>query len=116
MVAGTNSYKPSRQDRREQLQTELETIIGSENKVYYEPPENIKMTYPCIVLTRQRINAEYADNKVYNNLTRYKITYIDYSPDSDKIDDILTQIKGISPGDHFVFDGLHHDVFYTDKY
>lgn len=115
-MALRRKYLLPRVDRRLELQAELEGIIGSKAAVYYEPPENINMTYPCIVYTRESIRPDYADNKTYITRTRYQITYIDNEPDSENIDKIMNSIEGVSYGRHFVSDGLHHDTFYTYKY
>ena len=110
------NYKIPRSQRREVLQNALISIIGNKAKVHYEPPENVKLDYPCILFFRDRIIVEKADNKSYITKTRYKITYIDNDPDSENIDKILSSIRGVTYGDHYVADGLHHDVFYTNEY
>ena len=114
-MARRTKQRLPRKTRREELQFELEKIMHKD-KVYYEPPENIKMTYPCIVYLRDDISLRKADNGTYNHQTRYQITYIDVEPDSDKIDQLLESIEGISYSRHFVADGLHHDVFYVYRY
>ena len=38
-------------DRRLELQSELEKILGSRN-VYYQPLPSLKLQYPCIVYER----------------------------------------------------------------
>lgn len=64
------------------LQKELEELIGSRN-VYFQPPPNFKMKYPCIVYERVRINTDFADNNPYKLDNVYQITYIDSDPDSE---------------------------------
>ena len=38
-------------DRRLQLHEELCSVLGSRN-VYFQPPETIKLTYPCIIYSK----------------------------------------------------------------
>ena len=62
------------------LQTELETILGSRN-VYYQPPESVKMKYPAIVYSRKNIDNIFADDTVYTQNHAYELTVIDPNPD-----------------------------------
>ena len=64
------------------LQTELETILGSRN-VYYQPPESVKMKYPAIVYSRKNIDNIFADDTVYTQNHSYELTVIDPNPDSE---------------------------------
>ena len=66
---------------RLELQTLLEGILGSEN-VYFQPPENIKMEYPCIVYQPDFLLNNWADGGPYFQKNRYLITVIDRNPDS----------------------------------
>ena len=63
------------------LQTRLESIPGV-RKVYFQPPESIKIDYPCIIYERSRINTKFADNLHYIDKTGYTVTVIDRNPDS----------------------------------
>ena len=46
---------------RLELQTLLEDLLESTN-VYYQPPENLKMEYPCIRYYKDDIRGDYADD------------------------------------------------------
>ena len=48
-------------NRRYELQAVLEGILGSGN-VYFQPPENLKVRYDCIVYERSEIETVHADN------------------------------------------------------
>lgn len=97
---------------RTELQTELETLLGSRN-VYFQPPENIRINYPCFVYERSSLSAKFADeNERYQKYFRYQITYITKDPDTnDLIDNILSHFKYCTYERHFVMDGLNHEVF-----
>ena len=47
--------------KRVDLGNKLKEILGS-NNVYFQPPDNLKMVYPCIRYRLEGGNAEYADN------------------------------------------------------
>lgn len=94
---------------RLQLQTILKAILGS-NNVYFQPPSNIQMSYPCIVYKRSDIRTEFADNVPYNKRKRYQVTVIDQNPDSE-IPDKVAELPMASYDRSFTADNLNHDVF-----
>lgn len=96
-------------DRRLQLQSLLEDILGSGN-VYFQPPDNVVMQYPCIVYGRDGASKIFADNTGYRRRQRYQVTYIDRDPDNSVIEK-LGLLPLCSDRRSFVADGLNHDVF-----
>lgn len=95
---------------RVELQTLLEEILGSRN-VYYQPPESVKLSYPCILYLKSTIDTTYANNRSYMHKTRYMVTHIDKHPDS-KVLDKLISLPMCSFDRHFTADNLNHDSFY----
>lgn len=95
--------------QRLQLQSLLETILGSRN-VYFQAPPNTGMEYPCIIYSRDYVYTGYADNLPYSHAKRYLITSIDRNPDSD-IPDKLSNLPTARFSRHFVTENLHHDVY-----
>lgn len=96
-------------DQRISLQTKLEEILGSEN-VYFQPPSNIKMHYPCIVYTRSTGYSRFADNGSWIFRSRYQIQLISKDPDNPAFDE-LAKLPYSSYDRHYVVDNLNHDVF-----
>lgn len=96
-------------DRRLDLQEILQNIPGIA-KVYFQPPENTKLQYPCIIYERTSINQIYADNRAYFNMVRYSVTLITRSPDSDLVKRIL-ELPYCSYDRYYAADSLSHDVF-----
>jgi len=96
------------ENKRLIVQTKLEELLGS-RKVYYQPPENLKMEYPCIRYSRGGISNHHADDINYIGKTRYDIVVIDKSPDNDVIGKIL-ELPLSSYDRHYISDGLHHDI------
>lgn len=98
-------------DRRLNLQTELEELLGSRN-VYFQPPESKKLEYPCIIYNRTGFDTRYGDDKVYNAKVAYDVMVIDKDPDSDLVEKILFHFPLIHHSRHYTVDNLNHDTFY----
>jgi len=97
-------------ERRHELHNKLKEVFGS-NNIYFQPPENVRLKYPCIVYTRGSINDVPADNRDYTRRVRYTLTLIGEDPDSDMVDKLLEQLPYCSYDRYFVADNLSHDVF-----
>jgi hypothetical protein len=95
--------------RRLELQTLLEVVLGSSN-VYFQAPPNNQMQYPCIVYAWDDTKTDFADNSPYRHSKRYQVTHITRDPDSLTPDDIA-QLPLSSVEQIFTKDNLHHYVF-----
>jgi len=78
--------------------------------VYFQPPANVQMVYPCIVYKRDSADTKFADNRPYSYIQRYMVTVIDRNPDSD-IPGMVAKQPLCLFNRNYVADGLHHDVF-----
>lgn len=96
-------------DRRLKLDGILRDILGSGN-VYFQPPESIKLKYPCIIYKRASDTAFFADDMKYKRYLCYDITVIDLNPDS-QIPDKVSNLPLCSYSGFFVSDNLNHDMF-----
>lgn len=99
---------------RLQLQKDLVNLLGSKN-VYYDPPETIKLQYPCFIYQSDIPYDVKANNRSYMYVKRYSITYVDTNPDNDMTVRLLTTFGHISAGNPYTSDGLHHypfDIYY----
>lgn len=94
---------------RSDLQTILEGLLESGN-VYFQPPANMLMSYPCVVYNRDDQNTDFADNIPYKNKKKYLVTVIDQNPDSD-IPDKVAALPTCTYSRFFAVDNLNHDVF-----
>jgi hypothetical protein len=94
---------------RLELHALLEIILGSKN-VYFQPPPDFKMKYPCIIYERNKIYSRYADNIPYNLQKQYNITVIDANPDST-IPDAVSKLQSAAFDRRFVSNNLNHNVF-----
>lgn len=88
----------------------LKTLIDS-HQVYFQPPESLRMVYPCIVYSLADVSITYADNISYNDMRSYEVTFITKDPDNDYIDKMLSTFKYCRYNRRFVNDNLYHDVF-----
>lgn len=96
--------------RRIQLQSLLESLIGDQGNVYFQPPSNMTMQFPCIVYQRDSEDLKFADNDHYRRTKRYQVTVIDRNPDSD-IPDKVAALPLCRFSRHFTADNLNHDVY-----
>lgn len=97
-------------ENRLELHEKLCTILGSRN-VYFQPPESIKLQYPCIIYSRSRYEKQNADNTAYTVLARYTVTVVYKDPDSDLPIKLLTEFQRITFDRNYKVDNLNHDVF-----
>ena len=95
--------------RQQELQTLFESILGSRN-VYFQPPETVKLKYPCIIYSRDIIRNLNANDKAYKINEGFSVTYIDKDPVSE-IPMVLAALPLCSFDRHYVADNLNHDVF-----
>lgn len=80
------------------------------SRVYFQPPSNLEMQFPCIVYNRDSADTEFAGNKPYRYTKRYEVTIIDRDPDSP-IPDKVAALPQCTHSSTFAVDNLNHDVF-----
>ncbi len=95
--------------RRVDFQTILEGILGTRN-VYFQPPANVQMQYPCIVYKRDNAQTRFAGNFPYRYTKRYMVTFIGQDPDSE-VPDKLAALPMAIFDRHYAANNLNHDVF-----
>jgi hypothetical protein len=78
--------------------------------VYFQPPPNVILKYPCIVYHRDFAVTEFADNNPYMHELRYLVTVIDRDPDSNIPGKVATLPKSLF-NRFFTSDDLNHDVY-----
>lgn len=96
--------------RRLQLHSDLVNLLGTDN-VYFQPPSNINIKYPCIIYSLDNIEATKADNTVYSRTVKYRLTYVDAKPTSIMVDNLSKLSPKIRFIRHYVVDNLNHYVF-----
>lgn len=78
--------------------------------VYFQPPTNIQLKYPCIIYNRDYADTKFADDIPYSNIKRYMVTVIDQNPDSD-IPDKIASMPMTLFNRFYTADELNHDVY-----
>lgn len=97
------------QDRRLELQSLLEELLGSD-EVHFQPPASVQLHYPAIIYSREQIVNTPANNVGYKRDLKYTITVVDPDPDSDIVTSI-SQLPFCKHDRHYASDNLNHDVF-----
>ena len=95
------------QDRKK-LHKILEDILGTKN-VYFQPPENIKIGYPCIIYSQSGYDIDRADNTAYRITPAYTIMYVSKKYDTTMVPKILTLLNGRFDTS-YISDNLYHYV------
>lgn len=102
--------KSLKQSRRE-FQKILESVISPYGgNVYFQPPENIKLKFPCILFEVSSMDLTHADNTLYERVIQFSVMYISKTTNEDVVDK-LTALPYSWFERHFVQDGLNHYIF-----
>jgi hypothetical protein len=93
--------------QRLQLHQLLETFTDN---VYFQPPNNMQLQYPCIIYKRDFADTKFADDKPYNHTKRYMITVIDRNPDGNIAEKVAAMPMSLF-NRFYTADNLNHDVY-----
>lgn len=93
------------------LQSKLESILGSSN-VYFQEPPNTGMKYPCIVYSFNTVNVDKADNKPYILSGNWTITHM-YKKLSHAtiMEHMLHDFMGCTHDRRLITDGVYNDYY-----
>lgn len=89
------------------LHDALKAIVPN---VYYNPPETVKMKYPCIIYSLDDDSVRYASDSRYSSMNRYKVTLIGAPVDSS-YRDILLSMQYCTFDREYIVNNLYHDIF-----
>lgn len=99
---------------RLELHNEFIGILGtngnSETRVYFQPPESKKLSYPCIVYSLSDVYRLSADDMLYRGTRQYSVTVIDKNPDTEILGKILEHFPMCSFDRHFKSENLNHYI------
>lgn len=107
-----------REARRLALQSELEELLSSfvaemddgSPAILFQPPENVKLHYPCVVYDYDSDYIRHANDKGYYARPKYEMTLIERDPDSMLWTKIAEHFKYCRHNRRFTADNLYHDV------
>lgn len=89
------------------LELHKELLLFTRN-LYFQPPSNIQLEYPCIIYHKGRISRSYGNNGIYLRRQQYTLTVIDRDPDSTTADSIEEVFEYCEVSDHYTKDNLNH--------
>lgn len=92
------------------LHNELCYIIGT-SQAYYQPPESMRLRYPCFVYERNPGYTTRANNQLYHYEHNYQLTYITDDSETDVPLTVLGHFQKCRYERSFVSDNLYHHVF-----
>lgn len=82
------------------------------NRVYFQPPENLKIGYPAVIFHLSKVKLDHADDVPYKGAREYSVTLITKEPEPEVLDEILT-IPYTTLDTTYIVDGMNHFVFTT---
>lgn len=85
-------------------------LLTLTDNVYFQPKQNITLTYPCIVYERDDSFINHANNRLYYRKKRYQVTVIDRDPDSI-LPDLVEALPLTRLSRTYLSDGLYHHSF-----
>lgn len=94
---------------RKDLQHTLESV-DSELHVYYHPPSNVQLQYPCLVYQLERIRQVMGNNRPYLRNRSYSALLITQGPNDDLVDKIL-DLPYVRHNRSYRADNLQHESF-----
>lgn len=96
--------------QRLKLHEELVALAKGSCTVYFQPPTGMRLSYPCIVYSKDSGDADYADNGTYRYTQRYEVTVITTDPDCELPEEVLGHFKMCRMDRQFVTENLYHNV------
>lgn len=76
--------------------------------VYFQPPENLKIKYPCIVYSRSTDFTVHSNDILYLVSKRYDLTLIGFKVTDETCDRIREYFPMSNITQHYVADNLNH--------
>lgn len=98
---------------RVELSEKLKALMsecGETPHLYFQPPESVKLEYPCIVYHLRTFTSTYADDLPYKTNIGFDLTYITRDPDS-KVPSKLVKMERMGFDRYYTADNLHHYAY-----
>lgn len=96
---------------RDDLQTKLEALLGSEY-VYFQPPDGLQLYKGNkIVYKRDKVHEQKANNKSYVTHGKYTVTLISRDPDWDLPLQFTDEFDHCDYDRTFISNNSYHNVF-----
>lgn len=83
-------------------------LLDFADNVYFQPPSNIMLNYPCIIYNKNGKVREYGNNDLYLGTQKYSLTVISRDPDDTIADELEQALQYCVITNHYTTDNLHH--------
>lgn len=104
--------------RRELLDIRLQKVLGTydetkpmnpDSRVYFQPPSNLQLKYPCFVYHYENSTPMLADNTVHRFTDRYQVSYLTKKAlDTTYVK--LLEDPLVSYSSRYVSENIYHNV------
>lgn len=91
--------------RRLELHDKLLSFVDN---VYFQPPSNIQLTFPCIVYQKSDIYKPHANDDAYLKTQQYRLTVIELEPDSALADNLDAYFDYCTITQYYTMDNVNH--------
>ena len=91
---------------RNELHAKLCELLGSSH-VYFQPPENVKLIFPCIIYNLDQFYKRHANGFGYHIRDRYAVTLVSKDPDCPLVREI-ERLPLCSFSRFYTADNLNH--------
>lgn len=86
-------------------------LVAACGRSYYQPIQNTKLEYPCIVYEELPETVLYANDKRFETIPQVQITVIDRDPDSEITDKLVERFPESRMVNKTVVDNLYHTIY-----
>ena len=76
--------------------------------VYFQPPSNISLVYPCIIYNKTIKNRQFANDGIYLNKQSYQVTVIAKDPEFPVADAMEEHFQYCTIDQYLAMDNLNH--------
>ncbi len=100
------------ENQRDYIHNILSNIDGVK-KVFFQPPKDLQLVYPCIIYSLEGLSSLYSGDKRYLTFPSYSLILIDYDPESI-IQKYIMDLTGdchVSFDRFYTSDNLNHWVY-----
>lgn len=95
---------------RDEFDRKLRQILGSTN-TFFQPPESVKIKYPCFVYEFSKDHDLHADDMAYLTHTGYDVTAITKDPDVTYKNELKAEFRHCEWVRSFISDNLNHNIY-----
>lgn len=86
-------------------------LVAACGRSYYQPTQNTKLEYPCIVYEEIPETVLYANDKRFKTFPQVQITVIDRKPDSEITGKLVERFPEARMVNKTVVDNLYHTIY-----